>query len=177
MENLAALMAHMEKTWECNKERYPLVALLSREAKTAFVVRHSLMHLMKSKGKIAEVKRRFDFEPEYAPQDLEQIRVAAVKLFVNGINLAREVGYSADAIAVHMASCKRQHEPTSQLEVALGVIAAVCEKFDHDQDYDNWCQTAVAKSALDVVESVIEFGKGLGLSQADLIDRAPEFVH
>lgn len=179
MEGLAALMDHMGKTWNCDKERYPRVAICSKSDKEEFVVNHSLLHIVKSRGVIARTNPYGDPDPALDQGgSADQRRIAAVKLFVNGVNLAREMGLSADFIVANLAARKpHELEPLRQLDIAAGVVAAVCEQFDHKQQYGEWHQVASALGALSVIESAIEYGKYLGMTPDHLVEFAPQFVH
>ncbi len=96
MKDLQALMQHIAATWMCNDHRYPELQGKSRNARKLFLVKHSTAHVLKTMGKIAAVTERFDHEGMVAPEDEERLKDASVKLFVNALKLAEEVGLSAD---------------------------------------------------------------------------------
>lgn len=96
MSQLSRLMKHISATWVCDETRYPQLAAMSAAERQDFVVKHSLLHLMKTMGKIAAVCEHLDHGEPYAHKDAAELEASAVKLFVNVLKLADELGLSAD---------------------------------------------------------------------------------
>jgi hypothetical protein len=94
--DLDALMAHIGDTWVCDAARYPELQGMNEEAHRNFVVKHSLMHILKTTGKIASCCEDFDHTHTAGPEEGLLLQELAIKLVVNALKLAEEVGLSAD---------------------------------------------------------------------------------
>lgn len=166
MERLESLMAHLSQVWACDAGRYPQVALLSADELTAFKVRHSLMHLVKSRCRISAVSDRKS----------EASQILAVKLFLNAVNLARELNFSPSSVS-SMLSSSPASSALGSIDLALEQLADVCENFDHTQVFgpDQLC---VARNMTCVLlESVSWHGMSTGLSTNGLVAQARQYVH
>jgi hypothetical protein len=96
MNNLDALMQYIAAVWVCDVKRYPELQGKNPDERRNFLVKHSLMHVAKTSGKLASVCEDFDHNGAYEPDSEEMLKGYAVKLFVNALKLAEEVGLSAD---------------------------------------------------------------------------------
>jgi hypothetical protein len=96
MNDLKALMELVATTWECDVKRYPELQGKALDERRNFLVKHSLMHIAKTSGKLASVCEEFDHNGGYEPDSEEMLKGYATKLFVNALKLAEEVGLSAD---------------------------------------------------------------------------------
>ena len=89
-------MEHVKKKWVCNPDRYPALAGMNAEERRNFLVKHSLLHITKTAGKLAAICENFDHESKNAPEDEENLKIGVIKLFVNALKLAEEVGLTAE---------------------------------------------------------------------------------
>jgi len=96
MQDLRSLMDHIAAVWVCDPNRYPELAGMNNDQRRNFLVKHSLLHISKTGGKIASVCENFDHEGVPNIQSTEALQEGAVKMFVNALKLAEEVGLSAD---------------------------------------------------------------------------------
>lgn len=96
MNDLQALMQHIESVWACDETRYPALKGMNDDQKRNFLVKHSLLHVNKTVGKIAAVCENFDHANEKQDDHATAQQIGAIKLFVNALKLAQEAGLSAD---------------------------------------------------------------------------------
>jgi hypothetical protein len=97
MKDLQSLMNHIASTWVCDHARYPALEGMDVDQRRNFLVKHSLLHVAKTSGKIAAVCENFDHTNRKEDDSYDiGLQVGAVKLFVNAIKLAEETGLSAD---------------------------------------------------------------------------------
>lgn len=159
-------MAHLSQVWVCDARRYPQVALLSGDELTAFKVRHSLMHLVKNRCRISGV---FD-------QKSEASKILAVKLFLNAVNLARELNFSPSSVWERLGSSPSASELV-RIDSALEQLADVCEDFDHTQVFGPDHLSVARNMTYLLLESASVHGANTGLLPSDLIALARQYVH
>ena len=95
MENLEQLSEHIAKIWVCDASRYPELAHLSEEGQQNFRVKHSILHINKSLGKLAALCEDFDHEAAAKEEFVAERKKLAIKLFINALKLAEESDVSA----------------------------------------------------------------------------------
>lgn len=95
MQEMQKLMAHLAKVWECNKQRYPELAGMTPDQRRNFLVKHSVLHIAKTNGRIAAICEDFDHNGLIDDDEVTALQIATVKMFVNALKLAEEVGLSA----------------------------------------------------------------------------------
>ncbi len=91
MNDLEALMAKIAEVWKCDEARYPELAGMNDAQKKNFVIKHSVLHIAKTNGKIAALCEDFDHN---GTDMSEEAKTLAVKLFINSLKLAEESGLS-----------------------------------------------------------------------------------
>lgn len=96
MKDLASLMEHIANTWVCDESRYKGLATLDAAQRKIFLVKHSLLHIGKTTGKIASVCESFDHDGVDSSENGALLTVGALKMFANALKLAEEVGLTAD---------------------------------------------------------------------------------
>ncbi len=96
MKDLRELMNHIASVWICDEERYPALQGMSSDQRKNFLIKHSLLHISKTSGKIATVCESFDHSGVMLEDDEASLRIDVVKMFVNVIKLAEEVGLTAE---------------------------------------------------------------------------------
>ena len=95
MENLEQLSTHIASVWKCDASRYPELAYLSEEGQRNFRIKHSILHITKSLGKLAALCEDFDHEDADKEGSKEERKKLAIKLFINALKLAEESDVSA----------------------------------------------------------------------------------
>ena len=93
---LSSMMEYIGTHFPFTQERYPNADLSTPEKKLAFAVRHSSAHMSKTGGRIAAQVERYDHG---GTMDRENLEVETAKMLVNALNLARELGMSAETLA------------------------------------------------------------------------------
>ena len=96
MDNLQLLMDHIATVWKCDAERYPALGVMNGGQRRNFLVKHSLLHIGRTTGKIAAVCEDFDHNNKSEPSEETNLQVATIKLFINVLKLAEEIGLSAE---------------------------------------------------------------------------------
>lgn len=103
MKTLQQVMTHIAQMWRCDPDRYPALREMTPDQRLNFLVKHSLMHISKSTGVLGAECENFDHHggfPDYTGKvrspNAPVLQTAAVKLFVNSLKLAEEVGLSAE---------------------------------------------------------------------------------
>jgi hypothetical protein len=96
MHTLQELIDHIGKTWVCDAARYPELAGMSEVDRLNFIIKHQVLHLSKTTGKLATLAEAYDHSREGLGEASEELRNLATKLFINSLKLAEEVGMSAD---------------------------------------------------------------------------------
>jgi hypothetical protein len=71
------------------------------DEKWVFVISHSLLHMQKSSGVLA---RNLEAHDHGGTIDDQAVRLSTIKMFINTLKLAEELGMSADDL------CKAVHE-------------------------------------------------------------------
>lgn len=95
-KNLQELMDLIGSKYIFNQENYPNMDDSVHETKMMFAIKHSSFHMQKSLGKIAEVCEEYDHRGARTHKTFNQTEEAVVKMFVNTLKLAEEIGMSAD---------------------------------------------------------------------------------
>ncbi len=90
--NIASAMKHIGKHYTFTSEYYPILDQLSPTQRKMFAVNHNHLHMSKSLGKIAAECEVFDHSGTINHAALEK---ATVKMFINTLKLAEELGMSA----------------------------------------------------------------------------------
>ncbi len=91
--DLDATIKHISDRYSFTSDRYPLIARLSPQERKAFAVSHSVHHMIKSIGKLSGECEAFDHG---GALNEEVLREATVKMFINTLKLAEEIGMTAD---------------------------------------------------------------------------------
>ena len=97
-KNLQELMDLIGSKYVFNKENYPKMDDSSTETKQMFAIVHSNFHMQKSLGKIAEVCEEYDHKGNRTHQGITKVEEAIVKMFINTLKLAEELGFSAEEL-------------------------------------------------------------------------------
>jgi hypothetical protein len=97
-KNLQELMNLIGSKYVFNKENYPKLDDTSPETKQMFALSHSSFHMQKSLGKIAEVCEDYDHKGNRTRQGMTKAEEATVKIFINTLKLAEELGFSAEEL-------------------------------------------------------------------------------
>lgn len=93
-------MKYIASVWVCDSGRYPALEGMTTDQRRNFLVKHSLLHIGKTTGKIAAVCENFDHVGQTDGEDSVLLQDTVVKLFINTLKLAEEVGLSADDLLV-----------------------------------------------------------------------------
>lgn len=93
MKDLQKTMNYIDKRYVFNAETYPDLELTTRDEKFDFGVRHSVLHMQKSLGKIAEYSEGRD-HGELGSK--KEVKIATVKMLINILKLASIQGMNAD---------------------------------------------------------------------------------
>lgn len=97
--DLPSVMSFIASRIPLNPTNYPPLQVLEAQHALAFNVSHSAMHLTKSLGALAaEVERAH----HGGSMDKVALERAALKLFVNSLNLARVLGLTGDDILARL---------------------------------------------------------------------------
>lgn len=97
MKDLQSLMDNIASVWACDPTRYPALEGMDADQRRNFLVKHSLLHVAKTSGKIAAVCEDFDHNNKKEDDSFDiGLQVGAVKLFINSLKLAQEAGLSAE---------------------------------------------------------------------------------
>ncbi|MEI7719647.1 MAG: hypothetical protein WCI89_00325 [bacterium] len=83
--DLVALMRLIGERYQFTPEHYPELVQLVGEQRTAFAVKHSALHMMKSVGAIAAQGEAADHGDL---MDIGALRIAIAKMLVNTLKLA-----------------------------------------------------------------------------------------
>jgi len=93
---LSGLMKIVAERFESGSSVYPAIALLDAEQKRGFAIRHSVLHLSKTVGRLAAECESFDHG---GSMNIAALREAAVKMLINTLKLADDLQMSADELA------------------------------------------------------------------------------
>lgn len=85
-------------------EQYPALKEATPEARKAFAVSHSMYHMAKSVGKLASECEAADHGSE---MDEVALRRATVKMLINVLKLAEELGMDADDLIREVPQCMK----------------------------------------------------------------------
>ena len=94
MNDLQDFMDHIARVWKCDAHRYPELTKMTLEQRKNFLLKHSLLHINKTTGKIAALCEDFDHNGKLMKEELN-LSDLSIKMFINALNLAKEVGLSA----------------------------------------------------------------------------------
>ena len=95
MKDLQQLMDFIASRYVFSADHYPGLAGLNSEQTKAFAINHSHLHMVKSLGRIAAECEQYD---HYGSFDQVLIKEATVKIFIDTIKLAEELGMTADEL-------------------------------------------------------------------------------
>lgn len=105
--DLTKIMEYIGARYTFTPEHYPTLGVASPSQKKVFVVGHSVFHMCKSIGKLAAECERWDHAGS-EHMDNAILKEATVKMFINAVKLAEELGISAqdlaDSVPLYMAS-------------------------------------------------------------------------
>ena len=90
-DSLNELMSFIGQRYTYTPDHYPALQGVSSERREAFAVSHSVHHMMKSLGKISAECEAFDHGGQL---NHEVLREATVKMLINTLKLAEELGLS-----------------------------------------------------------------------------------
>ncbi|MEJ0053386.1 MAG: hypothetical protein WDN10_01485 [bacterium] len=92
------LMERIATVWECDPSRYPELAGMDTTERKNFLIKHSVLHITKTAGKLAALCEDYDHTKQTSPEAEEKLKAASVKMFINALKLAEEAGLSADEL-------------------------------------------------------------------------------
>lgn len=95
MKDLQKTMNYIDKRYVFNSENYPELELSTENDKIDFGIRHSVLHMQKSLGKIAEYSEERDHGQLGSKRD---VKVATAKMLMHVLRLASVQGISADEL-------------------------------------------------------------------------------
>lgn len=102
---LDAVMQYVGERYVFTHEQYPSLQGRSPEERRAFAVSHSVYHILKSIGRLAGECEQHDHGRQLDDRVLKE---GVVKIFINTLKLAEELGISAgelvDSVPSFMAS-------------------------------------------------------------------------
>jgi hypothetical protein len=90
--SLEAVMRQIGERYVYTADQYPLLEGLAPAKRKAFAVNHSVHHMNKSIGKLSSACEAFDHG---SPLNEESLREATVKMFIDTLKLAEEIGMTA----------------------------------------------------------------------------------
>ena len=95
MKNLQDLMDFIGLRYLFSVENYPNISDIESK-KIAFAINHSHLHMSKSLGRIATECEKYDhgLDPDYGI-----VKEATVKMFINTLKLAQELGMTAEQLS------------------------------------------------------------------------------
>ena len=97
-KDLQALMDLIGSKYVFSKENYPKLNDSNPETKMMFAILHSKNHMDKSIGVIAGVCEEYDHKGQRTHQGITIVEEATVKMFINTLKLAEELGFSAEQL-------------------------------------------------------------------------------
>lgn len=97
--NLQVLMDFIGKQYVYDRENYPNMNAVNREEKRAFALTHSVLHMTKTLGRLAGISEEYDHTGQLTSADLDAAKKHTIKMFVNVLKLAEELGLSGDSLA------------------------------------------------------------------------------
>ena len=98
MQTLQTLSEQIATVWKCDSGRYPELAGVTDQERKNFLIKHSILHITKTAGKLAVVCENFDHTRELKEESVEECKILATKMFINALKLAEEVGVSPDEL-------------------------------------------------------------------------------
>ncbi len=99
METVQQFIEFIGSKYIFNEENYPVMKDMPPEQKAMFALNHSVLHMQKSIGKIAEVCESYDHTGKYTYMNKSQVEEATVKMLVNTLKLAQELGFTGKELA------------------------------------------------------------------------------
>lgn len=102
--NLHEIMHYIGERYTFTAEHYPALKNATPEERRAFAVNHSVYHMAKSVGKLASECEAADHGGE---MDEAALRRATVKMLINALKLAEEIGMDADDLAREVPQCMK----------------------------------------------------------------------
>ncbi len=97
--DLSSLMAFIGERYTFTEEHYPNLDKLSPNERHVFAVRHSVLHMMKSAGKLAAEAERADHG---GGMSFSELKTATTKMLVNVLKLAEELRIPPEELAVNV---------------------------------------------------------------------------
>jgi len=97
-KDLQKVMNLIGSKYVFNKTNYPNMDDTDRGPKLMFALQHSLLHMQKQLGVFATICEKYDHTGERTHQDQVKVEEAALKMFINTLKLAEELGYSAEGL-------------------------------------------------------------------------------
>ena len=85
---LCTVMDHIGRVYKFTPERYPQMRYLPAEDHKNFAVKHSVLHAVKTAGRLAAQCESVDHG---ASPNYEALREGATKLFITAVKLAQEL--------------------------------------------------------------------------------------
>jgi len=98
MNDLKKLMDLLATVWKCDPARYPELKGMSAAERQNFLLKHSILHITKTNGKLAALCEDYDHNKQSSPEADAKMKTAAVKMFINALKLAEEAGVSAEEL-------------------------------------------------------------------------------
>ncbi len=97
-KDLQEIMDLIGQKYVFNKENYPNMDDSDCGPKLMFAIQHSNLHMQKQLGVLATVCEEYDHTGVRTSQDQAKVEGAALKLLINTLKLAQELGYSAETL-------------------------------------------------------------------------------
>ncbi len=97
MTNLQQIMDFIESKYVFSEENYPSLKGWSEAQRQAFAITHSVLHMNKSVGRIAGECESYDHGGDGPNNAI--VREATVKMLINTLKLAEELGMTAEDLA------------------------------------------------------------------------------
>ncbi len=92
-------MEFINSKYVFNEENYPNMKGMDAAQQAMFVLNHSVLHMQKSIGKIAEVCENYDHSGKINETDGAKVEEATVKMLINTLKLAHELGLNGEGLA------------------------------------------------------------------------------
>lgn len=95
------------QVWKCKTLRYPETAGMNDDQRMNYLVKHSLLHIGVTVGKISKVCQARDHKKEFTEEERKALKHEATALFVNSLKLAEEVGLTPEELVAQAPSFVR----------------------------------------------------------------------
>lgn len=92
-------MAFINSKYVFNEQNYPALKGKSPEEKAMFALNHSILHMQKSIGMLAFEAEAYDHTKNYDFVHESKLKEATVKMLINTLKLAYELGLTAEKLA------------------------------------------------------------------------------